>query len=370
VSREGSFRVRRFNGDLEGVRRLWAGKYGFEHICRRETLFGWMTGGNPFARGESPYFLLMEGERVIGMVGHMPVRFFVRGEPVPGFLSFDTLLDGDYRGRGLGRLLMEGVRREAPALAGALWFNEANHRLYGKCGWLDVEGFHPYVLVLDPYVFLKDRIGNRALLRAASGMARLALRLRAAGRLGSGASSAHQVQIEQVDEFPAEMSSFFGKVSGSFGVIVERSDAYLNWKFVSRPFNRYRRFVAYRDGRLSGYAVVKVERKGTVSRLRIVDILADPAQPEVFRALVLKGIGCGRERDTSYAEIACTCPRFIRELKGLGFLKAREPQRFMVMNWEGRFERGFITDIGNWYLTFSDGDGDAWEVDSAEGLHD
>ncbi len=53
-------------------------------------------------------------------------------------------------------------------------------------------------------------------------------------------------------------------------------------------------------------------------------------------------------------------------LRKLGFIRAKSPQGFMVCNWQEHFDQHFVGNINNWYLTFSDADEDAWEVDSLE----
>ena len=73
-----------------------------------------------------------------------------------------------------------------------------------------------------------------------------------------------------------------------------------------------------------------------------------------------------KQSGVDYVGIMCTYPPFIRQLRWAGFLRARTPEPFMASKWEQQFERSFISSVGNWYLTFGDADGDAWEVNSPE----
>ena len=144
-----------------------------------------------------------------------------------------------------------------------------------------------------------------------------------------------------------------------------RGEKYLNWKFVDKPFNNYRIFAAAdKTKQLFGYIVLKIERSEGEVRGKIVDILANPEKPEVFGALIQKGIQEFVRVRANYIEIVCTYPPFAKWLRKMGFIRKPSPLWFMVKNWEGLFDREFIGDIKNWYLTLGDADGDAWAVDS------
>ena len=190
------------------------------------------------------------------------------------------------------------------------------------------------------------------------------MRLREIGRKKN---PCEDVAIVEVERFDDRFDRFFEKISAHFGFIALRDQKYLNWKFVEKPFSNYKLFAAIDKARqLSGYVVFKSDKSGEQVRGKILDILADPEKPEVFAALISKSIEEFARIKASYVEMACTYPPFIKLLKAIGFVRSRKPLGFMVRKWEGQFDREFVGDIKNWYLTFGDSDGDAWEVDSSE----
>jgi hypothetical protein len=76
---------------------------------------------------------------------------------------------------------------------------------------------------------------------------------------------------------------------------------------------------------------------------------------------------CCREFEkigTKYIQVTTSSPLIVNQLKKYGFVMARKPVNFMVKNWESHFTRDFVEKIENWYITDSDGDGDAWTVDT------
>jgi len=349
---------------FEDVKKLWKEQYEPNYVSQRAILFKWLTEKNPFIGGDSPYFLLLHREKVVGMLGHMPLEFTVNGKKKRGYLSQDALLALNYRGKGLGKILLQGIAEQVISFAGAIWFNEPNYRLYLKCGWLDVPGFYPYLKILDPTPFIKERFKGRILQNVASFLAKNFLKIREGLR---SSESFRQVRVSEIEQFDEQFDEFFLTVSGQLGIIVMRDHKYLNWKFVEKPFHNYKRYAAIDEkGDLSGYIVIKKQVIENEVRGKILDVLAHPDKPKVFAALISRGMEEFKKVKVSYVEIVCTHSPFNKLLRKLGFIRARSPLRFMVCNWENQFSEQFMGDIKNWYLTYSDVDGDAWEIDSAD----
>lgn len=348
---------------FEGIIRLWRERFDEDHIAKRQILFRWLTEGNPFRAEYPPYYLLTQGERIVGMHGHMPLVFSVHGRCVMGHLAHDDLLAKAFRGRGLGKTLLRGVAEQTTEFAGALWFNEPNRRLYLKSGWLPVPGLYPYLKILDPAHFIRQRVAGRIPQTALSLLARSALRVGEAFR----ANIPRRMEIIPVTRFDERFDAFFWRVAPAFGVMVVRDHRYLNWKFVERPFGNYRRYAAFSGkGNLCGYAVLARAKTGERFRGRILDIVADPREPEAFDGLLTWCLTDFKRSGLDCVEVMCTYPPFIRQLRRAGFLRARAPEPFMVSKWEQQFERSFASSADNWYLSFGDADGDAWVVNPPE----
>jgi len=349
---------------FEGITRLWRERFDEDHIEKRQVLFRWLTERNPFRAERTPYYLLTYGDQVIGMHGHMPLKFSLRGRQMTGYLAHDDLLAKAYRGKGLGKILLRGVAEQTTDFAGALWFNEPNRHLYLKAGWLPVPNFYPYFKILDPAPFIRQRVGGRISRATLSLLARSALRV---GELAFRARAPRRMDILPITRFDERFDEFFSRVSPAFGLMVVRDHHYLNWKFVERPFSNYRRYAAFNaQGTLCGYAVLKRAKKEDRLRGQILDILADPREPEAFEGLLNRCIKDLKRSGADNVMIMCTYPPFIRQLKRAGFLRAPTPEPFMASKWEQQFDQPFVSSVGNWYLTFGDADGDAWEVNSPE----
>jgi GNAT superfamily N-acetyltransferase len=349
---------------IENIRNLWNEQYPAAYAGRREILFRWLTEENPFLYTESPYFLLFHKEDLVGMHGYMPLEFVINGRRKRGYFSHDMLLAREYRGKGLGALLVDPINERTASFSSGMWYNEPNYRLFSKSGWLDVPGLCPFLRIFDVRVFTKVRIKNEALFKISSNVVNILLGIR--GMLAHF-HPVKGVRILEIERFGEEFDRFFDSVASRLGIVVVRNQVYLNWKFVRKPFNNYTRYAAYDDsGQLSGYMITKKEFVEARIKGKILDIVVDPAKPRVFQGLIRRALEEFVEIGASYAEIMCTFPLFIRHLRRLGFIRSGTPQRFKVQNWQNDFSKDVVGNIRNWYLTYSDSDGDAWEVDNGD----
>ncbi len=345
----------------EDLETLWMDQYDGIYAKQRARLFRWLTEENPFNDGKCPYYLLFHGEEVIGMLGHMPLEFNVNGRAKTGRISQDALLAKAYRGRGLGGMLLNGVTSMCLEFTGALWFNEPNYKLYIRNAWLDVPEFYSFVKIFDPLPFLRKKVRVKIVARILS---RFLVYFVRGLELRSTRTRTGNLQIREVGSFDSGVDDFFHRISSNFGIIVSRTKAYLDWKFQRKPFNNYRRYTAYKNGtEFAGYIVTKSEAWEDGIRGRILDLLVDPGEVGVLKALVRRALVDLASEKVSYVDAIFSFAPFCKELRKLGFIRSRKPLRFMVKNWERDFSREFIGDINNWYLTASDADGDAWSVD-------
>ena len=362
---DNTFNVREFDvSHLEGLRALWAEQYDPNYAIRREILFKWLTERNPYLKGERPYYLLFHKDRMIGMLGHMPLEITINGRLKSFRLSHDILLSKEYRGKGIGRFLPIGALTHDDSLTGALWFNEPNHRMYEKCGWQNVPNLTSYLKIYNPISFIRQKFKTKPIAGCLSAMMRLVLSVKEALRTKDGYED---IKIQEIETFDEEYDEFYDSISHKFGIIVVRKHRYLNWKFIEKPFNNYKCYKALDEkNELSGYMVIKREAFGSRKRGKIVDILADPSQPRSFQALINRADLELSNLGADYIGVICSYPHFERELERLGFVKGRNREYFMVNNWEKDYRNVFISNVDNWYLTHSDGDGDAWQVDDQE----
>jgi GNAT superfamily N-acetyltransferase len=337
--------------------RLWEESRGPEGIEHRLTVFRWFTGRNPFLRGRPPYWCLQDGSRVVGMHGHMPVVFDVDGREQLGHLAQDDLLHPNARGKGLGQVLLEGVRAAALDFAGAMWFNEANHRSYGKAGWIDVPGFRYYARFLDAGRLAREfsRPLTAGLVRAGGPIALRLVDL--PGRL----RRARALRLEALERFDERFDALWERAKPHLGIAVRRNAEYLNWRYVAMPTHRHERLAAVTaTGEVAGYVVWRPVPADGERIVRVLDVVWDPEHRGALETLLLAVVDLARTERASQVLCAAAHPTLTRVLRSLGFVPNRREEFHMVSNWERSFTQAEVTDIRRWHLTLGDADGDIW----------
>lgn len=343
---------------LPGLEQLWSEYLDSDAaVAMRRMHFRWLAEGNPCLAGESPYYLLLDGDRVIGMHGHMPQSCTANGHAGRLYLAHDDLLAAECRGKGLGKLMLTGVTAMNDSFAVALWHNAPNRKLYAKCGWRDCSELVSCALVIDPRPRLEKRFGRNLFTRALSAALRSALKarrtLRPAGRERS-------YRVTELTRFEAGFDALFDRAAAAMPFAVARTSAYLNWKFVEKPGNAYRRFAALDSVDVPrAYVVVSAGEGASTSTGRVLDLLGDPEHPGALDAAVRQSLDWLEAQGVGVVT-SVGSSRAMSPLGRSGFRLRDSTTGFMMINWDAAFEEGLVTDIGNWYVTASDADGDAW----------
>ena len=288
----------------------------------------------------------------------MPVVFDIDGHERLGYMAHDDLLLPSARGKGLGQVLLHGVRTAAPDFAGVMWLNEANHRSYSKAGWTDVPGFRYYVRFLDagrlarqfsrPAIAGLVRVGGRVALHLVDLPGRMRRR--------------RNLHLEPLEHFDARFDALWERAKPHLGISVRRNADYLNWRYVAMPTQRHERLAATTDGgAVAGYVVWRPVQADGGLVVRVLDAVWDPGQRGVLETLLLAVVDAARDQRATLVLCAAAHPTLIGVLRSLGFLRSRRKEFYMVSNWEGLFTRAEVTNSRRWHLTLGDADGDIWE---------
>ena len=157
---------------------------------------------------------------------------------------------------------------------------------------------------------------------------------------------------------------------------VERTAAYLNWRYSRHPKLKYRIFTAENQGDIVGYAVTRTEvtsENNTEFKIgRIIDLVAFEYSEECIIRMI-----SNLYSDAVFIDFFLTGEHYSKSLDNAGFLNTKShnmdslPYRFQPLE---RRSRGInfliyideemmdmkdeISDINNWYITRGEGDQD------------
>jgi hypothetical protein len=301
--------------------------------------------------------VVLDGERVVGSLGHMPAEFWIQGRREPVRYTHDLLVDPEYRGpRGIGNSLVAHAYAQGDFFPGGMWMTHPSFRLHEMCGFNAVKPMSTYTLVLDTRAFLARRgMGGArgAVARGARG-ARRAWGRRAAPR---------GVSLLELARFDPSFDAAWERLAKSYGITRVRDAAYVNWKYADHPHLDYRLLIASRGDQTAGYLIWRAAPEHANERRAVVaDFLVAKGDATTLRALLAQAIGQARATGTESLSILTTQAWAARVLRGLGFLPRGSRNTWVVANWRDRIPEPWLRDHDPWHVCLGDSDGDMWEA--------
>jgi GNAT superfamily N-acetyltransferase len=309
---------------------------GRSHIDDAE--FDWWFDRNPV--GRRLISLGVDGDRVVGVAAMSFFRMILDGAEREVAIPVHVATEAPYRRQGIFSDLELSNEREAAGYGSPITItfpNAPSHRIFvGRLGWIDLPG---------------RRVWARPL--RAAGVARyLARRPSPTGGLVPASAEARpygDVRVEPLARFPDEVNDVWRAAAPSYANHVIRDAQFLNWRYADTP-RTYRRFGAYRDGRLRAVAVVGHTVKQGVSSGFLADLVSEPDAHEE-RVALLRRAATELDADGLIALPPRTQRRaFLRA----GFLPTNRKIHFVgkVLNPDGRLD----PDPAAWHFTLGDFD--------------
>lgn len=349
--------------DFKQIMQLYREVWGEEKSAGMDKIYKWKFESSPFMpKDRLQVILYRDNGRIVAHLGGIPYLFKYGERYQPTVWIMDFLSHPSYRGKGLW--LAYKMVLENPAVVGVageevrmdLW------RVIGK------RLRRPRVdLGIYRHLVKKVDIAN-------SGIARRVLRLKPLIDLANALWRGYHrlfkywrldlkeagLEIKEVDRFGEEINRLWEMVNDDFVIIPKRTDAYLNWRFVEHPTNRYDRFVVEEGGEIRGYLVLRLLEKAGERIGRIVDILASRKEEKYCRGLVSFALDFFEKRGVEAVQaFESTCPELSRALKRNGFshrLTTQRPMKMQAWQRQDDISPELFHDPKNWYFTYADSD--------------
>jgi len=105
----------------------------------------------------------------------------------------------------------------------------------------------------------------------------------------------HLVTIRDVERFDERVDAFGAEAAEPFEFILERTQAYLNWRYADPRAGDFAIKLAEEEGQMVGYAVLR----RTNGRAHLADMMALPGRDDVVEALALAALEHFREAGES-----------------------------------------------------------------------
>lgn len=362
---EKSFSTRRFEmSDVSSVVKLFELVFGGRFS---PEWWNWKYKLNPagFCGEQGDIWIAESGNEVVGYWAVIPEKIKLDSETVTVAQAVDAATHPEYRGLGIFKTLVKEVCSEAGNRYGFLFgFPNEIYKGYQRLGWKSFP-IVEFLNFLNSDRPLKSFFTNNLLVWSG----KMALKVFRGARYLSPSLFLKKyrggaVEIQEVERFPDEMDNFWKLARLGYETIIERTAAFLNWRF-SRYFGDYRIYIArsVEKGNVVGYIVLrKTEIRGIPNILDIVDLHA--LQDENRCVLELIGAATAIAKNEGLDLIHCRVPQwheYAKIMRKLGFisvgrslewLKLYQPRLILYQLAEG----GRIPRMQAWLYTLADTD--------------
>lgn len=224
-------------------------------------------------------------EKIAGVYAVFPVELSVGGESTPAAQSIDTMVDADFRRRGVFQLLASAVYDDLRAERIDIVYGFPNAAsapgFFGNLGWTN----------LDPVPFLVRPVNLRFALKQTGPFAKISgllpnvnFPVRRFSKMLPG------LVLERVKSFSAEYDELWEGFACEIGVGVKRGASYLNWRIRDNPRFSYSCIAARVSGVLRGFVCFRVAEKHDGRIGYLMDLICDDGASDISNALMGRAV--------------------------------------------------------------------------------
>jgi GNAT superfamily N-acetyltransferase len=286
--------------------------------------------------------------RIIGMIALVATRLRIGAGTQLAYQAIDTVVDPNYRGKGVFVGLGEAAQNNASHEGHILWgFPNANAApgWFGKLKWQNLGTVPFMVRPLRAGYFLRKLLPFLGQLDMP-----LVLKPSLAGN--------HRT----INRFGDEADALWNVSRPADGIAVDRDAAWLNWRLLDKPNAAYRLVGAYDpDGRLAAFASSCTLNKHGGRICYITEAMAPPAHIASLSGLIRDEVARSAERGADVA--LAWCPKGSpnrRAYRRAGFFPLPERLRPVEIHFGARSlaseTASAVEDGSKWYLSYLDSD--------------
>ena len=301
--------------------------------------------------------VILDGDRVAGSLGYLPADFLINGQRVAVRFTHDLLVDPDYRGQGLAKLVVDNARAQGDFFPGGMWMTDPCYKIHLACGFDDAPALTTFTLALDPSSFVAQK-NLPALKRLVANAALSSTRLRTLARANRAVARAGDT-IGEIERFDAAHDATWERLGASYSITLARDAAYLNWRYASHPNLKYRFALASHHGAPSGYMVWRPSNHGE-KRAVVSDFLVAKGDTSTFERLLAHVIVEASAAKCSALSILTSQAWAERALRTFGFYPRGARNTWVIAGWRGHVPETALSDPDAWHVVLGDSDGDIW----------
>jgi len=339
--------------DLTGLSSLYNALYS---VRLDRDFWYWKYFRNP--HGEHMMYVALDGEKIVGEIGSIPVRVKCGKETFYAAHTCDIAILPKYQKEGTffrlyGEAIKENVSRNILFVYGI----SIPKTFQISTTLLD---FHPvcpiqrWVFILDPAPYIARKWPFPILVQIAGHLGQFFIRSRLRKHYRNPAG-----KVAEVFQFDERFDRFWEERKNDSEIMVVRDSDYLNWRYCSHPTGRYKTLTYVSEERLRGFLVLTTA-VDEIRRGIIVDILTDPSDRTVLDFLLSAAMDFFMSQKVD--SIMVWLPeKFsgVRDMKKWGFVRRDTPYHLIVRLVDRHVhgvDSAYLEQPGNWHFTIGDSD--------------
>lgn len=255
-----------------------------------DSRFEWLYLNNPHGRANAWITMQTDQNKPIGMAAAFPRRVLIHGHQVLGWILGDFCISDEHRSLGPALQLQRACLEAVDSGMIAFCYDFPSSSMMAVYRRLRVPETGTMVRLAKP-LRVDRKVGESVKIpwinRSVSVVGNLLLQL-----IDGLSSLPHDLKFS-LQQLPCgnEFTSLATQVADQYGIHIERSAAYLNWRFLSNPLSRHEMLTARSQGRLVGYVVfTQTGEDGT-----LIDLFGQ-THPKIMGGLIKALLRLLRER--------------------------------------------------------------------------
>ncbi|HKE57272.1 MAG TPA: GNAT family N-acetyltransferase [Pyrinomonadaceae bacterium] len=298
-----------------------------------------------------PLWIVKQEDNVVGQMATIPARVKVGDKEKTALWIIDFILDADYRGRGLGKALMQLARDTYCPTMIALGYNAQSEAVLRSHKWVSLGSINRYHALFYPGNASKE-MSNLGPVREVTNFLFGPLRPSAKKLALQGNGT-----IREVEEFDDSFDQLWRDASEQWPCAVVRGSRFLEWQFKRQPGKKFEVLGYYEKDRLLGYVVLFFRKaKGPLApdKVAISDLCYSSENSATVIDNLLNGaVSLALRRRAGGLVIDILDHRVEERLRRFNFWRIKAAPPFMA----GTFaDQELMYERNNWYLTRADSD--------------
>ena len=292
------------------------------HPWNRRNKKNWFwkyKGSNPF--GKSIIVVAEDKKKIIATFSIIPINYKFNNKLIKGSHSIAMLVHPSWQKKGVIKLVVDK----------AIYFAKKN-KIKFIYGYPNENAYEIHKLIFDykdvsDQYFFHNKLNFKKLLSSSK-------------------------NIIEIKKFSKLHTKFLLNIKKNYKLILDRNIKFLNWRYLSRPDNKYHAFGYYIKKEFKGYCILKIYKENKILRGHIIDILASPNEKKIFKELINFALNFFKKHNCNEVNLWLQgCKNFQDVLLKNNF-KINKSRKFICRFNNSKLERKFKKN--NWYFTMGD----------------